>query len=1067
MAREKLKDFLSKDSYGNVATDRIDYVVDQGGDLSSDPYLDDLDGDLKEALGRYTNYATSTVPDNNQYTISNETSEFSLREDDGTPSHPTTGDGGEDKRYLQDASGGDATIDHEGAKNYFSTISGGGDPRKRQGGTFSAEELGTVIDKSGKAQDLTGHDVNARAAQEHLISPVLATANRFDPGGNTPYMEPGVQSARDVDNLNFASKQGTIGEYHENSDDVKLKEMKGIAEKMLILATGHKVGGEGFAGASPQGLLPSLAQLGSSKVDRSDMYAKNSSDPGFGGSSKVQPRVATKTDTWETKSWGTMNSPLEPFSAIPKMGMTTLTVALVIVIEILIKIVAAIINAFISPVGDTVFSARASERGNAIRKKLKLGTSGDPPMGVLMKPTVFGVTHNANGNAHLPFDDAVATGIQVFFGEIAFSDDGGGGLLSFLPGGANINDSPGYYSIVFRSIIRSTIEIGLAFGRLFKSGNFFAALGAIADVIDTIKNSKLVAYINLLTGLGEIYSEAITNDDWLAGNKISSLDSNSVQYGNQDVRVGRSFYAPRDLADPTDHISLVWGTGQLPSSYLFSLKVRGIAANAGMGSPPAEWVPVRWAQGDFASQGFEEIENYQKIHESPNNRLSSEAVEATETALEGEYVPFYFHDLRTNQIVAFNAFLTSLTDSYSVSYDSTQGYGRADPVMTYNKTQRTIGMSFWIVSTNPNDFDEMWWKINLLTTMIYPQYSAGTSISHKDGNITVPFSQIPTASPVIRIRLGDLIKSNYSRFALARLFGLGEEGNISGSPPPDPIPPPKDVDEKEKEAKTPPLIPLGPPTLLKFEVKQACSATWMKKISLNFLGRKKGKMGKGEIKKKIQIPAGIVIEVDATSLSLDSVADALKSGDIMGLAKYGGAKLKMIDYEETSGVGHKLRNKIRKAKYNSFWLRAALKGGLEEDTEFEVPYELLFNKNYFQLAPGQGEISDAFFQVPTPVDELGFNFLKPDVNPITRAFESTRGRGLAGVVTQMDFNWFDTTWTTDSPGDKAPKSCQVTISFSPMHDIAPGIDHHGMNRGPVYNVGRMSRTIGGDPYDGD
>jgi len=62
VAREKLKDFLSKDSYGNVATDRIDYVVDQGGDLSSDPYLDDLDGDLKKALGRYTNYATSTVP---------------------------------------------------------------------------------------------------------------------------------------------------------------------------------------------------------------------------------------------------------------------------------------------------------------------------------------------------------------------------------------------------------------------------------------------------------------------------------------------------------------------------------------------------------------------------------------------------------------------------------------------------------------------------------------------------------------------------------------------------------------------------------------------------------------------------------------------------------------------------------------------------------------------------------------------------------------------------------------------------------------------------------------------
>jgi hypothetical protein len=81
-----------------------------------------------------------------------------------------------------------------------------------------------------------------------------------------------------------------------------------------------------------------------------------------------------------------------------------------------------------------------------------------------------------------------------------------------------------------------------------------------------------------------------------------------------------------------------------------------------------------------------------------------------------------------------------------------------------------------VVATNPNDFDEMWWKINKLITLIYPQYSPGTLMSYGDDNqkITAPFSQIPTASPLIRLRLGDLLKSNYSKFSLARLFGLGD-----------------------------------------------------------------------------------------------------------------------------------------------------------------------------------------------------------------------------------------------------------------------------------------------------
>jgi len=56
----------------------------------------------------------------------------------------------------------------------------------------------------------------------------------------------------------------------------------------------------------------------------------------------------------------------------------------------------------------------------------------------------------------------------------------------------------------------------------------------------------------------------------------------------------------------------------------------------------------------------------------------------------------------------------------------------------------------------------MWWKINKLLTLLYPQWSKGTRVFDEgSGNHFVqPFSQIIEASPMIRLRVGDIIKSN-------------------------------------------------------------------------------------------------------------------------------------------------------------------------------------------------------------------------------------------------------------------------------------------------------------------
>ena len=167
-------------------------------------------------------------------------------------------------------------------------------------------------------------------------------------------------------------------------------------------------------------------------------------------------------------------------------------------------------------------------------------------------------------------------------------------------------------------------------------------------------------------------------------------------------------------------------------------------------------------------------------------RIPNDIVERMENLLDAEYVPFYFHDLRTNEIVSFHAFLDTLTDSFNANYGESKGYGRIDPVQTYKDTTRSVGFSFYVAATSQEDFDEMWFKINKLVTLCYPQWTKGTAVNAKQGDTTQkfiqPFSQVMGATPLIRLRIGDVIKSNYSKFHLARMFGIGNSdpgGDIS------------------------------------------------------------------------------------------------------------------------------------------------------------------------------------------------------------------------------------------------------------------------------------------------
>jgi hypothetical protein len=164
-------------------------------------------------------------------------------------------------------------------------------------------------------------------------------------------------------------------------------------------------------------------------------------------------------------------------------------------------------------------------------------------------------------------------------------------------------------------------------------------------------------------------------------------------------------------------------------------------------------------------------------------RLNKLEVDIIENAIDSEYMPFSFHDLRTNEVFRYHAFIESITDGFSPNYADSTGFGRMDPVKTYMGTTRSIGLSFWMISTSPEDFDEMWYYINRMVAMVYPQWSkheTARSANFKEVKFTSknneelylpfgkPFTQIPVASPLIRIRVGDLIKSNYNEEAVLR-----------------------------------------------------------------------------------------------------------------------------------------------------------------------------------------------------------------------------------------------------------------------------------------------------------
>ena len=744
-----------------------------------------------------------------------------------------------------------------------------------------------------------------------------------------------------------------------------------------------------------------------------------------------------------------------------------------------------------------------------------------------------------------PYNEAVTAGIGLMLGKKGI------GTTSQISGYFGALDlAPGFWEAVAASAF-DIIKKQSSLAQTITSGDYplyYVDLG----------RSKAVQVMNVFATIGDIYLQVsgkkfnadTFKQDISAASGVENVDNLPVTAG---TRISKS----REGSGRSP-LALSWRNNSVPGLYLLSDDV--VRASIQTGNLSTGENPAR---GMLASSLVEKTYTDPTMRGS-KARIPADIVKVVEDKLDAEYVPFYFHDLRTNEIISFHAFLDSLQESFSAKFSSFKSYGRSDSAKMYTGTDRTVSLSFSVVATSRDDFDEMWYKLNRLIACVYPKYTPGTLV--ENGNITFeqPFSQVIGATPLMRLRVGDVVKSNYSRFNLSRFFGIGSDGvdvskyeakkseknglldtianaasavsNFSNFASTQIIP--------EKYSMTAFYALFGSPLKsiagiknLNGTASSVLSSPAVTGLASNFLVNGfVNPLGYGLMTSFTQNPDnlfGTTLE-NLTGLSqIPGIQNAGGQSALSVLPGFSFAYLKPRErpYDITDAAGNiigkgtvrrAIRVRVTKKIVNSNVPRDNQSyQTLNPISDLDAPtgetryLASVFDASQFapRLRDGQSDfdagdlllvthddlqpdLSVVFAPAALAINPLAFGteliqsavdsavnavnldvssilddaassglagFMSPQNNAVVRAFENNKGRGLAGVITQLSFNWLDFNWETDW-GARAPMGTKVTISFECMHDLPPGLDASGYMRAPTHNVGSVMNTIAGDPH---
>lgn len=748
-------------------------------------------------------------------------------------------------------------------------------------------------------------------------------------------------------------------------------------------------------GSEALALVPSPVQLAAAKVDLNRLLASDVLDAGLTdatpGDEQTVSIAPDELSPASAGSWGQLNNVYSHFSGLADHGMISLATAMTTAVLVaLTTLPLSLLSATPSPpVADkdgvgryTLGRYLRSAQSNSVGAQIGLAIFG-------IQPTTYPLLRSATVGANAIFGNNV------------------NGVPLVSANGPRAIADPGFNVVMARAIVRSARALAERVIDATKGNGLNVARSSIG-LIDYIRSSKLIGAVNVFSRLGDTILAAQARDPQAFQGGAAALNTSLIK-GHKSTPMDA---VSGDRLDGS--LKRAWAGNVTPTSLLIpeNLVADALAGNVplpGVRDPASKTTVTTLMQANQVTQGA---------------RLSTSDVAALESKLDGEYVPFYFHDLRTNEIVSFHAFITALTDDFSVEWENVDGYGRVEPVKIYKGTQRRISLGFYAVSTGPEDFNEMWIKLNKLLTMVYPQFTQGKLVQ-SDNQATYrfvqPFSQLMGASPLIRLRLGDLLRSNYSKFALMRLFGYGD----------------KEVQLNSVAATYGAAID---PERVRMELSSAIARG---DASLTFYAAP----GRYNAERGITAPPGDPNNADvfdtltlklASSFVVTVSQPTLDGQSVVCTVKTNPDSTLVNGYDSS-------HNGIGAAPINTY-----------EGGRYRIPLSALrptratLMRIIQRLAPGAGSTDQQFLTEAT-------SFFDDATNAVVKSFKAVGGKGLAGVIDTVSFDWYDRIpWETELDA-RAPQMCRVTMGFSPIHDITPGLDHNGYSRAPVFPVSLKNR----------
>lgn len=983
----------------------------------------------------------------------------------GSPYRPSTEQGITSPNEQEDSFQNELSVGLGAvAVRQFNTLSNSG----LIGGEFNINKT-TTPDPSKVTRVALYEDINLRGGEAELPKTVarLGSANnRFS--GENPY----INTSEDAGGSPKESNSGTKDWIPQqrfgirtpktwpipdglNNKPVTIKNLKDLGTQIMLEASGEAISSRNSSkiGDTPEALVGATTIPGAARVGGRVNYSRFSSGNIIGNinSDYSPPRISDLAqDGPEKMSYGSPYNPLVPFAGINTSSSQVAGSLLVLTLSGMITALARILkNSEAVRMDDKTGNRLGSYLGTA---RVGLGSSGTRSS--VHSTTSFLMLHETSHE----YDLCIKKGLESFF-------DLPGGTPSF--GSRTTMESVGFYSTLLRSLVRDASDVMVGSVAAFApnlsirgslevggnaSGNSAGSLndgiGAVTGFLDQMRNSRLLRFMDILARIGDL-TLSIEEDGLEQGKSIQDVindtvtDSDYIQNFGSNINVG-ALHLRNRLSDRINGSRA--GSSTIASNTVLS-----------MYSIPEEYTRAEKDYfGNSQTSAILKGSNLYFKNTNESKRLTPEQVEAYEDEMEAYYVPFYFQDLRTNEMVGFHAFIENISDGYTADYAEGGGMGRIGQTYSYKNTNRAISLSFHMVATNHEDFDEMWLKVNKLVTLLYPQYTEGRTITNPDTGhkFVQPFSQLIGASPMIRMRVGDLIKTNFSELDLARLFGAGTKNFVINS------------ETQQQNIESEARIVAKHNSILEDQRRAVFLPNDMVFSNDIFSSM----VASTEVNRRIR-----VVRSDPTPPTSGN-----GRGRTGSTARPRRVRGQPAPVQVTIPNGHALRILREDTTFTFF----------DRDTHTYVvrPEPQVLNANpsdeffitvspetvnqFFRLNPDAIERrarSEEESENPTPASIAGQSnlqdtqaFFSPqgeNGNPIVQGFRSTKGQGLAGFIKSLRFDYTDATWETEEWNSKAPMKIKVDIDFAPVHDLNPGIGADGFMTGAPYNVGNIMAMI--------